>query len=107
MVPWNAYPWYINRLPRAAELDAGVQPLRRLISLLPRLRVVMLNGGEAKALWKRYTRAFPGDSGRWLVLPTYHPSNQAFIGTRDVREARLADLRGAFEKAAAAIRQAA
>jgi hypothetical protein len=27
---WNAYPWYINRSPRAAELETGVEPLRRL-----------------------------------------------------------------------------
>src|SRR5689334_16058884 len=25
IVPWNVYPWYINRPPKAAELDAGVE----------------------------------------------------------------------------------
>ena len=34
---WNAYPWYINRSPRAAELEAGVEPLRLLRGLLPGL----------------------------------------------------------------------
>lgn len=29
ILAWNAYPWYINRMPRAAELEAGVEPLRR------------------------------------------------------------------------------
>ena len=29
MVPWNAYPWYINRKPNASELAAGLEPLRR------------------------------------------------------------------------------
>jgi hypothetical protein len=43
---WNAYPWYINRAPRAAELEVGVEPLRRLCGLLPELRVVMLHGGQ-------------------------------------------------------------
>jgi hypothetical protein len=38
---WSAYPSYINRKPRAAELEGGVEPLRRLLGLLPRLRVVM------------------------------------------------------------------
>lgn len=46
MTPWNAYPWYINRKPNTAELTAGHDPLRRLLGLLPRLRVVMLNGGD-------------------------------------------------------------
>ena len=45
---WNAYPWYINRAPRAAELEAGVEPLRRLLKLLPSLRVVMLHGVSAR-----------------------------------------------------------
>jgi hypothetical protein len=33
---WNAYPWYIYpRKPRAADLKAGVGPLRQLLGLLP------------------------------------------------------------------------
>jgi hypothetical protein len=35
MVPWNVYPWYINRAPRAAGLGEGVEPMRRLVLLLP------------------------------------------------------------------------
>jgi hypothetical protein len=42
MTPWNAYPWYINRKPNAAELAAGLDPLRRLLGRLPHIRVVML-----------------------------------------------------------------
>lgn len=48
LLPWNAYPWYINRKPTTAELDAAAEPLRRLIGLLPRLRVVLLHGGDAQ-----------------------------------------------------------
>jgi hypothetical protein len=105
MVPWNAYPWYINRPPKAAELDAGVDPLRRLINVLPNVRVVMLNGREAQSIWSRYELRFPESATRLLALRTYHPSNQAFIGTREVREARLAQLRESFARAAAAIRE--
>ena len=100
MTPWNAYPWYINRKPNAAELDAGVQPLRRLLALLPRLRVVMLNGGEAQSLWRKLTGRDPQLAASYDVLPTYHTARQAFIGTKDVREARLADLRAKFASAA-------
>jgi uracil-DNA glycosylase len=103
MTPWNAYPWYINRKPTAAELAAGRDPLRRLLALLPRLRVVMLNGGDAQALWRKFAAAHPRATASYEVLPTYHTSRQAFIGTKDVRAARLADLRSAFARAAAVL----
>jgi hypothetical protein len=71
---WNAYPWYVNRLPRAAELEAGVEPLRRLLGLLARLRVVMLHGGSAQDGWRRLARRHPDLALRFEVVPTYHTS---------------------------------
>ncbi len=103
MTPWNAYPWYINRKPTAKEINAGIDPLRRLIAVLPRLQVVMLNGGDAQALWTKYTALHPGVARKYLVLPTYHTARQAFIGTKEVREARLADLREKFAAAQRAL----
>ena len=35
VVPWNAYPWYINAAPTKAQLAQGTEPLRQLIALLP------------------------------------------------------------------------
>jgi hypothetical protein len=84
-VRWNAYPWYIGRRPRAAELEAGVEPLRRLLSLLPRLRVVMLHGGSAQNGWRRLARQHPDLVVRLEVVPTFHTSNRAFIGPPEVR----------------------
>lgn len=104
MTPWNAYPWYINRKPRAAELEAGIDPLRRLIALLPRLRVVMLNGGEAHDLWRRFARTHPAVAEQYTAIPTYHTSRQAFIGAKDVREARMSHLNAAFAEAAKLLR---
>jgi hypothetical protein len=100
MLPWNAYPWYINKAPTAREVAAGVSPLRRLLSLLPNLRVVMLNGGEAKLLWRKFASDYPGDAERYAVLPTYHPGRQAFIAPPAERERRRAQLRESFEAAA-------
>jgi hypothetical protein len=97
---WNAYPWYINRLPRAAELEAGAEPLRRLIGLLPGLQVVMLHGGSARDGWTRLARRHPDLVSRIEIVPTYHTSNQAFIGPPEVREARMTALREAFARTA-------
>jgi hypothetical protein len=97
---WNAYPWYINRSPRAAELEAGVEPLRQLLGLLARLRVVMLHGGSARDGWRRLARRHPDLVLRLEVVPTYHTSNQAFIGPPEVRAARMTALREAFARTA-------
>jgi len=98
---WNAYPWYINRSPRSAELEAGVEPLRRLLGLLARLRVVMLHGGSARDGWRRgLARRHPDLVLRLEVVPTYHTSNQAFIGPPEVRAARMTALREAFARTA-------
>lgn len=96
----NAYPWYINRLPRAAELEAGVEPLRRLLGLLPGLRVVMLHGGSARDGWRRLVRRHPDAALQLEVVPTYHTSSQAFIGPPETRAARVAALRAAFARTA-------
>jgi len=99
MTPWNAYPWYINRKPSAAELAAGLHPLRRLLGLLPRLRVVMLNGSDAQSLWRKFASAHATIAASYHVLPTYDTARQAFIGTKDVRAARMEDLRVKFATA--------
>ena len=94
LVPWNAYPWYINRKPSAAELDAGAEVLHRLIALMPRLRVVLLHGGDAQAGWRRFARRFPGTADGVMVVSSYHTSRQAFWHPDPaVRAERLAKLR--------------
>jgi hypothetical protein len=103
IVPWNIYPWYINRAPSSAEIDAGLEPLRDLIELLPKLCVVMLRGGSAKAGWNRFLRRH----GNFIahravhVIETYHTSRQAFWHREvAVREKRRTHLRQAFADAA-------
>jgi uracil-DNA glycosylase len=99
VIAWNAYPWYINRKPKAAEIRAGVEPLRRLLLLLPRVSVIMLHGGEAKLLWKYFSQSHEQIAQRYSAIPTYHTSRQAFIGTALVRAERLAHLRDAHQMA--------
>jgi hypothetical protein len=98
VTPWNAYPWYINAAPRAGQLEAGVEPLRRLLLLLPRLVAVLLQGNEAHSSWDRLTKRHPDAARRpQLVVRTFHPSRGA-LHTRypDVRAARVAHRREAW-----------
>jgi hypothetical protein len=103
VVPWNAYPWYINRNPLRKELEAGLDPLKRLIDLLPRLKVVMLHSGAARNAWKLLMRRFPDHPKlqRLCVIGTHHTSRQAFWHSDPlVREGRRENLRQAFASAA-------
>jgi uracil DNA glycosylase superfamily protein len=106
ILAWNAYPWYVNHKLSPAELEAGVEPLRRLLGILPRLRVVMLHGGSAQDGWKRLVRRHPSLAAGFEAIPTYHTSNQAFIGTSEVRAHRMADLASAFTRAARTLHDA-
>lgn len=105
MVPWNAYPWYINRAPTAAEIHPGVAPLRRIIELLPDLRVVVLHGVDAKKVWKRFDKLYHNivddlTERGVQIIKTYHTSRQAFRHPDPVeRERRKQHLRSSLLQA--------
>jgi Uracil DNA glycosylase superfamily len=105
VVPWNAYPWYINKAPTAGQLEAGVEPMRRLVALLPNLMVVMLHGGSAHDGWRRLLRRHPEIGERKLtVIETYHTSRQAFWHRDPAeRQRRGEHLEDAFRQAALAL----
>jgi hypothetical protein len=103
VVPWNVYPYFINRNPTPSELEMGVPPLKRIIDLMPKLRVVMLHGQSARDGWRRLVKAYPTlVADRALeVIATYHTSRQAFRHPNAyVREARKKHLADAFMQAA-------
>jgi hypothetical protein len=79
VLPWNAHPWYINAAPTRAQLLAGREPLRRLLDLLPHLRVVLLLGRDAQAAWRLLIAEYGGSVAArgFEALATYHPSRQA------------------------------
>ena len=103
---WNAVPWYVHGVLRgrttAAMRTAGVEPLNRLLALLPRLRAVVLHGGDARDGWARLLRAHPGAGDGLLVVSTWHPSNQVFAVPPAERARREADLVDAYRRALAA-----
>lgn len=103
LLPWNAYPWYIDRAPKAAEARAGLEPLTELLALLPQAQVVLLQGRDAAAAWRRLRRERPEAIAEreFTVIETFHPSRHA-LRHRDpaVRERRSARRLAAFDELA-------
>jgi uracil-DNA glycosylase len=87
VTPWNAYPWYINRSPKAAELQAGAEVLGALLGMMTKAEVVLLQGNEAQDVWRRLLKAHPeAVRDRSLeIVSTYHPGRQALF-VRDPEE---------------------
>ncbi|MEV4990191.1 uracil-DNA glycosylase [Pseudarthrobacter sp. LMD1-1-1.1] len=80
LTPWNTYPWYRHDQSsglRSSQITEGLAPLGRLIELMPNLEVVLLQGGEAQTLWKRFTRKHPRIATQYTAVGTYHPGKTA------------------------------
>jgi hypothetical protein len=91
VIPWNAYPWYINKKPTPMQLRVATPTLLGLIDLLPKLEVVVLQGDDAQLAWRMALREQPALRRRRLeVFETYHPSVQALRSPDKVeRERRI------------------
>lgn len=101
LMVWNTYPWYINRKPSSAEIDRGLEPLRRVVELCPALRVVMAHGGAAQTAWRRFCLLNPDLVASITTIETYHTSRQAlFHKDPDVRAQRERKLTDDFRRAA-------
>lgn len=103
LLPWNAYPWYINRAPTGEQLDAGVETILHLLDHLPRLQVILLQGGDAQKAWRRVLRRRPTivRERSLSTIQTYHPSPQALWSpVPEERERRIARRRDSFRELA-------
>lgn len=93
-LPWNAYPWFVDRAPTNDELIEASATLVDLLDLLPELEVVLLQGREAQSAWKLATDAQPAIRRRRLiVLETYHTGAQALWHSLPEERARRAQHR--------------
>lgn len=106
VLPWNAYPWYINAAPNAEQSTAGARVLNDLLELVPDLRVVLLQGRDAEKSWKRAVMLSPRlrAAEQLTVLATIHPGRQAlFHRDRDERARRTAHQEQTFRAVATAL----
>jgi uracil-DNA glycosylase len=79
VITWNAYPWALalgESKPSADQLQAGVEPLGRLLTLLPKLKVVALMGQVAQKGWAFFARSHPAVAHTYHVLPGLHTSGR-------------------------------
>lgn len=106
VLPWNAYPWYINRAPNATELKAGADVLYRLLNLAPDCRVVLLQGTHAVDAWRRLLKQHPTLAHQRGIeaVESIHPGRQA-LWTADPaeRQARLDKQQAAYRRVAKVI----
>lgn len=79
--PWNAYPWYVDHEPTAAELKAGLEPLRRVMNLLEQLEVLVLLGRLAERGWRSFAATYPDDTGWCTVLTTHGLADDELAAT--------------------------
>lgn len=106
-VPWNAYPWYINAKPTRAQLAAGVDPLMRIIELMPRLQAVLLLGKDAQRAWPLLMKEHGEAIQRRgiAVYSTFHPSRQALQHPDPQKRAEREEaIRGILRSVAALLR---
>jgi hypothetical protein len=106
VIPWNAYPWYINAAPTKAQLARGVEPLHRVVELMTELRVVLLAGKDAQAAWRLFCSVHGAEIARRGIhaVSTYHPSRQALQHPDPVERARREDdIRAALREVVAKV----
>jgi hypothetical protein len=99
VLPWNAYPWYTPSRPAAAELEAGVNALARLVAVAPSLQVVILQGGTARRAWRALLRRFPETAAGIKAIPTVHPGRRLRGLSAATRAERLTTQQEAFRLA--------
>ncbi|GAA4365025.1 hypothetical protein [Paeniglutamicibacter cryotolerans] len=79
-VLWNAFPWHRaepgSRMSAADEI-AGIDPLKRLLRLLPKVRVVYLQGAAARKVWERLEAKHPEATARITAVRANGPASSA------------------------------
>lgn len=78
--------------------------MARIFDLMPDLRVVLLQGNDARNGWARLVQRNPSRARRASVVSTFHPGRQAlFHPDPKVRSARVAHREQVYRDVAAVL----
>ena len=75
---WNAYPWFLPEqggLTSSMVVD-GLEPLRRVLELMPEVHTVVTGGQKAHESWRRFGSRFPEMASKYRHLETFHASGR-------------------------------
>lgn len=108
VIVWNAHPWYraedeTGRL-NAAQMTAGLDPMARLLRLVPTLRAVILMGKGPEDFWAKVVKKYPEAVTRITPLASLAPAALSLAGTKAQREARIERRGEAMRQARALVR---
>ena len=100
---WNAYPWFLpdRRALTLGMLNEGLDPLRRLLQLMPALHTVVTCGNKAHNSWERFERSFPTTAAYYRHLKMFHTSALGIVNGG--RQTKAVGMRQVVATLAAAI----
>lgn len=81
MLPWNAYPWYINADPTREQLQDGVETLGHVLRLAPDVQAVVYCGTTAWRAGRLFKKANANvlEQRGIQSFEMYHTSRQALF----------------------------
>ncbi|MBW4095295.1 MAG: uracil-DNA glycosylase [Acidobacteria bacterium] len=107
LMPWNVHPWFTQGEPNGKltpeQITAGLKPLLRMLTLVPRASVIVAHGTEANRLAQQLLKTEnPLIWRRGLKVHKVRSlSGRAFAGSETKQEEWLSDMRAAYADAMA------
>lgn len=92
VIPWNSYPWFLpdQKGVSASRRREGLDPLQRVLGLLPAAHTIVTGGVVAHDTWDRLTKVNPGLTSSYRHLRTFHTSRRGITnGGQQGREAGI------------------
>lgn len=103
VTPWNAYPWFAPAQGGVSTkmIYEGLEPLRKLLALMPKLDTIVTGGAVAHRAWRQFTSRYPETTGRLRHLETFHTSGRGITnGGQQTKSAGVAHVVDTLRNAA-------
>lgn len=103
VIPWNSYPWFLpdQKGVSATRRREGLDPLQRLLALLPAVHTVVTGGAVAHDTWDRLAKANPSLTSSYRALSTFHTSRRGITnGGQQSRQDGIAHVVDTLREAA-------